>query len=548
MRLVIELKRGADPNIVTNNLYKRTQLQQAFGLNMVALVDGVPRTLSLKELIHYYVAHQREVVTRRTQYELRRAEARAHILEGLLIALDNLDAVIELIRASADTDAARSGLIERFELSEEQAQAILDMRLARLTALESDKVRSEHAELVAQIGELRAILGDPARIDGLIVDELGELEERYGDERRTEITHFEGDVDIEDMIAEQQMVISITHSGYVKRLPLATYRQQRRGGIGVMGMDLKEGDYIEHLHICSTHDWMLFFTNRGKVYRLKVYELPEGARASKGKALVNVLPLREGERVMAVKPTRDFSEGKYLVFATAKGQVKKTEFPAYNTPIRADGIIAIKVRDGDELVQVRLTSGEDDLLLVSKSGHASRFNEQAVRPMGRDTSGVKGMNVSGKVNGSQNRVLAMDVARDDSELFVVTENGYGKRTAVSEYPVKGRGTKGVLTIKLTEKKGGLAGALIVREHQDLLFISENGMVQRTKAGGISQMGRATQGVRVMNLRDDDRVSAVALVIESSASVADEASAAEEAGEPTVIVGRSDGDASTDGSG
>jgi DNA gyrase subunit A len=545
MRLVIELKRGADPNIVTNNLYKRTQLQQSFGLNMVALVDGVPRTLSLKELIHHYVAHQREVVTRRTQYELRRAEARAHILEGLLIALDNLDAVIELIRASADTDTARSGLIEKFELSEEQAQAILDMRLARLTALESDKVRSEHAELVERIGELRAILGDPARIDALIVDELGDLEGRYGDERRTEITHFEGDVDIEDMIAEQQMVISITHSGYVKRLPLATYRQQRRGGIGVMGMDLKEGDYIEHLHICSTHDWMLFFTNRGKVYRLKVYELPEGARSSKGKALVNVLPLREGERVMAVKPTRDFSEGKYLVFATAKGQVKKTEFTAYNTPIRADGIIAINVRKGDELVQVRLTSGEDDLLLVSKSGHASRFSEQAVRAMGRDTSGVKGMNVAGKINGVQNRVLAMDVARDDSELFVVTENGYGKRTPVSEYPVKGRGTKGVLTAKLTSKKGGLAGALIVREHQDLLFISENGMVQRTKAGGISQMGRATQGVRVMNLRDDDRVSAVALVIESSASVADDASAAEEAGEPTVKATGSDG--SSDGS-
>jgi DNA gyrase subunit A len=548
MRLVIELKRGADPNIVTNNLYKRTQLQQAFGLNMVALVDGVPRTLSLKELIHHYVAHQREVVTRRTQYELRRAEARAHILEGLLIALDNLDAVIELIRASADTDTARAGLIDKFELSEEQAQAILDMRLARLTALESDKVRSEHAELVEQIGELRAILGEPARIDGLIVDELGELEARYGDERRTEITHFEGDVDIEDMIAEQQMVISITHSGYVKRLPVATYRQQRRGGIGVMGMDLKDGDYIEHLHICSTHDWMLFFTNRGKVYRLKVYELPEGARTSKGKALVNVLPLRDGERVMAVKPTRDFSEGKYLVFATAKGLVKKTEFPAYNTPIRADGIIAIKVRDGDELVQVRLTSGEDDILLVSKSGHASRFNEQAVRPMGRDTSGVKGMNVSAKVGGVANRVLTMDIARDDSELFVVTENGYGKRTAVSEYPVKGRGTKGVLTIKLTEKKGGLAGALIVREHQDLLFISENGMVQRTKAGGISQMGRATQGVRVMNLRDEDRVSAVALVIESSASVADDAAAAEEAGEPTVQVTGSVEDDSTNGAG
>src|SRR5215211_3583063 len=515
MRIVIELKRGADPNIVTNNLYKRTQLQASFGMNMVALVDGVPRTLSLKELIHHYVVHQREVVTRRTQHELRRAETRAHILEGLLIALDNLDAVIELIRASADTDTARSGLIERFELSEEQAQAILDMRLGRLTALESDKVREEHAELVKLIGELRAILGDPARIDALIVEEIDAIEQRYGDERRTEITLFEGDVDIEDMIAEQQMVISITRSGYVKRLPLATYRQQRRGGRGVMGMDLKEGDYIEHLHICSTHDFLLFFTNRGKVYRLKVYELPEGARASKGKALVNVLPLREGERVMAVKPTRDFSEGKYLVFATAKGMVKKTEFPDYNTPIRADGIIAINIRDGDELVQVRLTSGKDDLLLVSKSGHASRFNEKAVRPMGRDTSGVKGMNVADKVNGEPNRVLTMDVARDDAELFVVTENGYGKRTAVSDYPVKGRGTKGVLTAKLTAKKGGLAGALIVREHQDLLFISQNGMVQRTRAGGISQMGRPTQGVKVMNMKEDDVVSAVALVVEDS---------------------------------
>ena len=523
MRLVIELKRGGDPaEVVLNQLYKHTPMQNTFGVNMVALVDGVPRTLSLKELIEAYVEHQRDVVTRRTQHQLRRAEARAHILEGLLIALDNLDAVIELIRASKDTDSAREGLMEKFALSELQAQAILDMRLARLTAMESDKVREEHAELVEQIAELRAILGDPARVDTLIVDELDEIDERYGDERRTEITHFEGDMNIEDMIADQQMVISITNSGYVKRLPLVTYRQQHRGGVGVMGMEMKEGDYIEHLHICSTHDFMLFFTNRGKVYRLKVYELPEGSRTSKGRALVNVLPLRDKERVMAVIPTRDFSEGKYLAFATAGGLVKKTEFTDYNTKIKADGIIAIKVRDGDELVQVRLTSGDDDLLLVSKSGHASRFSESAVRPMGRDTSGVKGMNVSAKVNGEPNRVLAMDVAHDDSELFVVTENGYGKRTAVAEYPVKGRGTKGVLTAKLTAKKGGLAGALIVRDHQDLLFISQNGMVQRTRAGGISQMGRATQGVKVMNIKDDDRVSAVALVVASSADVADEA--------------------------
>jgi DNA gyrase subunit A len=511
MRLVIELKRGGPPaKVVLNNLYKKTSMQSTFGANMVALVDGVPKTLSLRELIEHYVDHQREVVTRRTQYELRRAEARAHILEGLLVALDNLDAVIKLIRASPDPDAARDGLIENFELSREQAQAILDMRLQRLTALEADKVRAEHADLMERIGELREILGDEARIMALVKDELAEIVESYGDERRTELVHFEGDVGIEDMIADQQMVISLTASGYVKRLPLATYRQQHRGGVGVMGMNLKEDDYIAHLHISSTHDYLLFFTNRGKVYRLKVYELPEGSRTAKGSSLRNLLPLREGESVMAVIPTRDFKENRYLVFATADGLVKKTEFISYNTPIRADGIIAIKVRDGDELVQVRLTSGEDDILIVSHSGHAARFSEELVRPMGRDTTGIKGMNVKGK----DNRVLAMDIARNDTELFVVTENGYGKRTPVSDYPIKGRGTKGVLTIRLTEKKGGLAGALIVNPHQDLLFISQNGMVQRTGVEGISQTGRSTQGVKVMNIKDDDRVSAVALVVES----------------------------------
>ena len=398
MRLVIELKRGGDPAaVVLNQLYKHTPMQNSFGMNMVALVNGVPRTLGLKELIHHYVDHQRDVIVRRTQYELRQAEARAHVLEGLLIALDNLDAVIALIRGSADPVEAKAGLIENFELSDIQAQAILDMRLQRLTALESDKIRAEHAELQDKIAELRAILGDPSRIDGLIVDELSEIEDKYANERRTELTHFEGDLNIEDVIADQQMVVSLTNSGYAKRLPLATYRQQRRGGIGVMGMNLKEEDYIEHLHICSTHDFLLFFTNRGKVYRLKVYELPEGSRTHRGQALVNVLPLRDGERVMAVIPTRDFKEDKFLVFATAGGQIKKTEFLEYNTKIKADGIIAIKVKDDDELVQVRLTSGEDDILMVSKSGNASRFSESQVRPMGRGTGGVRGMNVSKKL-------------------------------------------------------------------------------------------------------------------------------------------------------
>jgi DNA gyrase subunit A len=511
IRVVIELKRDANPRVVLNKLYKHTPMQSTFGVNMVALVDGVPRTLGLQPLIHNYVDHQREVIVRRTKHELRRAEARAHILEGLLIALDNLDAIIELIRGSRDPDVARDGLMSNFELSREQAQAILDLRLQRLTAMESGKIKQEHADLIERIKELREILGDESRVMGLIKEELAEIRETFGDERRTEITASEEDIDIEDLIADQQMVIAITKSGYIKSLPLDTYRKQKRGGVGVTGMDMKEDDYIEHLFVTSTHDFLLFFTNRGKVYRQKVYELPEASRTARGRALVNLLPLREGEFVQAVLSTRDFSEGKYLVFATRKGMVKKTEFTSYNTPIKADGIIAIKIRDDDELVAVRRTSGEDTIIMVSRSGQAARFSEDQVRPMGRDTSGVRGMNVSR----GDNYVLTMDIARDDTELLVVTENGYGKRTAIAEYPVKGRGTMGVKTITLTEKKGGLAGALIVREHHDLVFISRDGMVQRTGVRGISKVGRPGQGVRVMNLRDDDVVSAVALVMETN---------------------------------
>ncbi len=497
--------------MILNQLYKRTGMQQSFGINMVALVDGVPRQLGLLELIRLYVGHQKEVITRRTQHQLARAEARAHILEGLLVALDKLDAVIKLIRGSKDPDIARDGLMKKFKLTRPQAQAILDMRLQRLTALEADKIKQEHTDLTKLIKQLRAILADEKKVLGLVKSELNEVVERYGDERRTEISATEGELDIEDVIADQQMVISITASGYAKRLPLATYRQQRRGGRGVMGMNLKEGDYIEHLHVCSTHDYLLFFTNQGKVYRLKVYELPEGARTSKGRALINVLPLKDKERVMAVIPTRDFSEGKYLVFGTKNGMVKKTEFKEYDTNIKAAGLIAINVRKGDELIQVRQTSGKDDIIMVSKAGTAARFNEKLARPMGRGTAGVKGMNVSDK----DNRVLALEVARDEDELFVITENGYGKRTVMTQYPQKGRGTKGVLTIKLTTKKGGLAGALIVRPHQELILISQHGMVQRITAKGISQQGRATQGVRVMNLKKGDHVSAVALVVESA---------------------------------
>ena len=514
MRLVIELKRDAIPEVVLNQLYKHTPMQSTFGVNMVALVDGVPRTLSLREVIAAYVGHQREVVVRRTKHELDAKERRAHVLEGLLIAIDNLDAVIELIRASRDRESARAELVERFTLSVVQATAILDLRLSQLTALESDEIRSEHADVLERIKELREILGDEERVMALIKEELAEIAERFADARRTRISESEDELDIEDLIADEQMVITITKSGYIKRLPLATYRKQHRGGVGVTGMDMKDGDYIEHLFVCSSHDFLLFFSNRGKVYRSKVYELPEAQRTAKGRALVNVLPLRDGERIQSVLSTRDFAEAEYLVFATKQGTIKKTEFGAYNTPIKADGIIAINIRDDDELVAVRRVDPGEEILMVSRDGLAVRFAEADARAMGRDTAGVRGMHI-GPPEG--NEVLAMDVARDDQELLVVTENGFGKRTAVSEYRKTARGAKGVRTIRFSERRGGLAAALVVRPHQELVFISQEGMVQRTGVRGIRQTGRSAKGVTLMSVRDDDRVSAVALVVESDAS-------------------------------
>jgi len=510
MRLVIELKRDVIPKVALNKLYKHTSMQTTFGVNMVALVDNVPRTLNLRAVIHNYVAHQREVIVRRTKHELSEKEARAHILEGLLTALEHLDEIIELIRGSRDRDTAREQLIARFELSAIQATAILDLRLSQLTALEADGIKQEHADVTERIAELRAILGDESRVLSVIKEELSEIAERFGDERRTEISHSEDEIDIEDLIADQQMVITITQSGYIKSLPLATYRQQQRGGRGVTGMDMKEGDFIEHLFVCSSHDYLLFFSNRGKVYRSKVYELPEASRTAKGRALVNILPLSEGELIRAVVSTRDFSETKYLVFATRRGTVKKTELAAYNTPIKADGIIAINIRDDDELLAVRPVDPQDEIIMVSRNGLAVRFAESDVRSMGRDTTGVRGMDV-----GKEGMVIAMDVARDDMDLLVVTENGYGKRTQIGQYRKTHRGAKGVKTVGLTEKKGALAGALVVRDHHELVFISVGGMVQRTSAGGISRQGRSATGVRVMNLKGEDLVSAVALVVETA---------------------------------
>jgi DNA gyrase subunit A len=525
MRIQIELKRDAIPQVALNKLFKHTSLQTTFGYNGVALVGGVPRTLSLLELVREYLNFQREVIVRRSKFELRQAERRAHILAGYLIALDNLDAVIELIRASNDAEEARNGLMKTFEFSEVQAQAILDLRLSRLTQLERQKIDSEYADLQELIIDLRSILGDQAKVDGLIREELNEIRSIYGkhDDRRTEIIAGESDLELEDLIAEEDMVIAITRSGYIKRLPVTAYREQRRGGVGVMGMDLKEDDYIEHLFVASTHDYILFFTSVGKVYRLKVHELPLGSRQSKGRAIVNLLPFRQDENVRAVIQTREFKEAEYLVFATKNGVVKKTRLADYNTPLKADGIIAIKLREGDELVGVRHSTGKDDILIVSRKGQAIRFHEKQARPMGRPTSGVQGMRLRG-----DDEVIAIAIARDDMDLLVVTKHGYGKRTRIADYPVKGRGGLGVKTVQLTQARGGLVGAKTVRDGYQVMLISNEGTMIKIPVEDIRRMGRSTQGVIVMRLRgDEEYVSSLAPVVES------EEEGAEIEGEPVV---------------
>jgi len=515
MRIQIELKRDAVPQVALNKLFKHTPLQTTFGFNAVALVDGVPRTLSLRDMLQHYLDFQREVITRRSKFELRKAEARAHVLQGYLVALDNLDAVIALIRASADPDEAREGLQREFELSEIQAQAILDLRLQRLTGLERKRIEEEFADLQERIAELRAILGDEARVDGLIREELLEIRGIYAknDDRRTEIVAAEEELELEDLIAEEDMVIAITRSGYIKRLPVSTYREQRRGGIGVMGMELKDEDYIEHLFVASTHDYLLFFTSVGKVYRLKVHELPLGSRQSKGRAIPNFLPYTQTETTRAVIATRDFKEARFLTLATKNGVVKKSKFEDYNTPLKADGIIAINLRDDDELVGVVHTDGDDDILMVSRKGQAIRFHEKEARPMGRATGGVRGMNLR-----KGDAVIEIARAENDSDLLVVTENGYGKRTRVDEYPVKGRGGLGVKSVQLTEAKGQLAGARVVRDGYQVMLISTGGTVIRMPVEDVKRLGRSTQGVIVMRLREgDERVSALAPVVESETS-------------------------------
>jgi len=525
-RVVVTLRRGAVPLVTLNKLFKHTQAQSTFGVNAIALVNGVPRTLGLREILTHYLEHQREVVVRRSRFRLARAEARAHILEGLLIALGNIDEVIALIRAAADPEEARAGLVQRFALTEIQARAILDLRLQRLTQLEADTIRAEHERIQGEIAELRAILGDEARVRAVIRAEILELRERFADERRTEIIPGEGEIDLEDLIAEEEMVISLSRGGYIKRLPVTTYRAQRRGGKGLRGAKLKDDDHIEHLFITSTHHYLLFFTNQGRVYRQKVHELPQGARDARGRHISNVLALMEGEEVRAVFATRDYTEGRYLVLATRDGYIKKTELKAYDTNLREAGIFAITLNEGDELVGVQLTDGDDDVLIVSARGQAARFHEGEARPMGRQARGVRAMNLD-----REDRVLAVCVARDDEDLLVVTGYGYGKRSPMAEYPRKGRPTKGVRTIKVSDRKGELVTARPVREGNQLLLVSQLGQVIRIDVSAIRRMGRSTEGVRLMVVGDEDRVASVAAVVEQ----ADDAAITDDTGAPALQV-------------
>ena len=514
MRIVIELKREAIPKVVLNNLYKQTQLQQSFGVNLVALVDGVPKTLSYKEVLKHYVAHQFEVITRRTRYELSRAEARAHILEGLLTALSNLDEVVATIRRSQRVDTARTNLMKAFGLSERQAQAILDLRLQRLTALERQKIEKEQQDLREKIEYLQSLLADDDKVYGVIKEELLDVKSSYADERRTVVTAEEGvDFEIEDLIAEEEMVISISNGGYLKSVPVNTFRKQGRGGTGVAGMELKEGDYIEHLFITTTHHYMLFFTNKGKVYRLKVHQLPRMGRTAKGRHVANLLPFGPGERVATVIATKDFGESEYLLFATRKGAIKKTTFGEYNTPLKSDGIIAINLADGDELISVRQASEGDEIILVTCNGLAIRFPETETRAMGRATGGVKGISLR-----DGDDVLSMDIVSDAADLFLITERGFGKRTALSQFRSQGRGGYGVIAMKTSdgdEVRGKLAGVKVVNpDLHELVIVSNVGTTIRIAAGSVSRQGRNAQGVKVMNLRNGDSVSALAHVVSS----------------------------------
>ena len=502
--IVIDLKQNALPQVVLNKLYKHTQLQVGFGVIMLALVDGVPRVLSLKEMLFYYIEHQKEVIERRTRFELKKAEERAHILDGYIIALDNIDEVIHIIRSSQTDKEAGARLTERFGLSKKQTDAILEMRLRRLTGLEREKIEQELADLREKIAYYKRVLEDEGLLKQIIKDELQEIKKKFGTPRKTQLSGDAKDIDVEDLIAEENVVVTMTKAGYVKRLPVSTYRQQKRGGKGMQGVSLKDNDYVEHLFVASTHSYMLFFSTAGKVYRLKVYELPEASRHARGTAIVNLLPLQKGETISAVIATKDFPEDEYLMFATEHGMVKKTSMDLYDRT-RRDGLIAINLKEGDQLISVRRVAVGEKVIMVSSAGKAIMWSESEVRAMGRDTMGVKGMTVPADAH-----VLGMEIAKPGSDLFVITEKGYGKRTSIDEYPEHHRGGQGVFTITMTDKKGLLSVMKIVKPNDEIMIISEEGVVVRTPVRGISELGRSTQGVRVMNVADKDRVTAVAI--------------------------------------
>jgi DNA gyrase subunit A len=503
MRIVIELRRDVTPTVVLNNLYKQTQMQTSFGINMLALVNNEPRTLNLKDVLYYYIKHQVEVIRRRTEYDLKKAEARAHILEGLRIALDHLDEVIALIRASRTTDEAREGLISRFGLSNDQAQAILDMRLQRLTGLEREKIEQEYNELQIKIAEYKAILGDEQLVNDIIYTELEEIKLKFGDDRRTEITISDDEILDEDLIPRDDVVVTMTHTGYIKRLPVSTYRSQKRGGRGVMGMGTKDEDFIENLFVSNTHHYLLFFTNKGRVFRLKAYEIPDLSRTARGTPIINLIQIDQGETINAVIPVESFEPNQFLFFATRNGIVKKTPLTDYAN-IRRVGLIAISLREDDDLIGVKLTDGEREIVMGTSQGMSIRFSEQDVRAMGRSATGVKGIQLD-----KNDKVIDMDIVAPEQEVLIVTAKGYGKRTPMTEYRIQTRGGKGIKTLNVTEKNGVIVGLKVVHDDEDLMIMTSSGNLIRTSMSGINTMGRITQGVKLINIRDEDSVATVA---------------------------------------
>jgi DNA gyrase subunit A len=507
IRVVMEVKRGEIPQVIINQLYKHTPMESSFGINMLAIVNGQPRVLNLQNVLSLFLRHRRDVTVRKTKFELRKAEEKAHILEGLKVALDNLDSIIKLIRSSKNPEEALNGLTSKFPLTEIQAKAILEMRLQRLTGLEREKIIQDYKDIIKEIKRLKGILASPALVDSIIKDELLEIKKKYADKRRTEITDAAAEITIEDLITEEEMVVTISHNGFIKRNSLDLYRSQRRGGKGAMGMETREEDFVETLFTASTHDNVLFFSNLGRIYWLKIYQIPEMGRAAKGKAIVNLLPISPRERITAVFAIKKFTEDRFLVMATKNGVVKKTSLTAYSHP-RSTGINAINLEDGDELIGVRLTDGSKDINLSTRTGSAIRFNESNVRAVGRVARGVRGIRLK-----QGDEVVSVDVLDEDTTLLTVTENGYGKRTKASEYRLQSRGGKGVFTIKVTKRNGKVVGVLQVTKDDEIMIIASSGKTIRTRAKSISLIGRATQGVRLIDLSDDDKVVSVARVVE-----------------------------------